>query len=50
VDKTARIWDAATAKEIAVLRGHNHQVSAAGADEPKWRATTPGIAPSAGNQ
>ena len=22
-DKTARIWDAATAKEIAVLRGHD---------------------------
>jgi hypothetical protein len=25
-DKTARIWDAATAKEIAVLRGHDDQV------------------------
>ena len=25
-DKTARIWDAATAKEIAVLRGHEHFV------------------------
>ena len=26
-DKTARIWDAATAKEIAVLRGHDDVVS-----------------------
>jgi WD40 repeat protein len=25
-DKTARIWDAATAKEIAVLRGHDGEV------------------------
>ena len=25
-DKTARIWDAATAKEIAVLRGHDDAV------------------------
>jgi hypothetical protein len=24
-DKTARIWDAATAKEIAVLRGHEER-------------------------
>ena len=24
-DKTARIWDAATGKEIAVLRGHDAQ-------------------------
>jgi hypothetical protein len=28
-DKTARIWDAATAKEIAVLRGHDDAVSSA---------------------
>ena len=25
-DKTARIWDAATGKEIAVLRGHDDSV------------------------
>ena len=25
-DKTARIWDAATGKEIAVLRGHDDAV------------------------
>ena len=28
-DKTARIWDAATAKEIAVLRGHDDAVNSA---------------------
>ena len=28
-DNTARIWDAVTAKEIAVLRGHNRQVFSA---------------------
>jgi WD40 repeat protein len=28
-DKTARIWDAATAKEIAVLRGHDDRVVSA---------------------
>ena len=28
-DKTARIWDAASAKEIAVLRGHDGDVSSA---------------------
>ena len=28
-DKTARIWDAATAKEIAVLRGHENSVNSA---------------------
>ena len=28
-DNTARIWDAATAKEIAVLRGHDYCVSSA---------------------
>jgi WD40 repeat protein len=28
-DKTARIWDAASAKEIAVLRGHTESVDAA---------------------
>jgi WD40 repeat protein len=28
-DKTARLWDAATAKEIAVLRGHDEGVSSA---------------------
>jgi len=28
-DKTARLWDAATAKEIAVLRGHDEYVSSA---------------------
>jgi WD40 repeat protein len=28
-DKTARIWDAATAKEIIVLRGHDGQVFSA---------------------
>ena len=28
-DKTARIWDAATAKEIAVLRGHEGAVNSA---------------------
>src|SRR5436305_10987510 len=28
-DQTARIWDAATGAEIAVLRGHKDQVSAA---------------------
>jgi len=28
-DKTARIWDAATAQEIAVLRGHDHFVHSA---------------------
>src|SRR5262245_62389935 len=28
-DKTARIWDAASAKEIAVLRGHGHYVISA---------------------
>ena len=28
-DKTARIWDAATAKEIAVLRGHESSVTSA---------------------
>ena len=26
---TARIWDAATAKEIAVLRGHDNSVNSA---------------------
>ena len=29
VDQTARIWDAATAKEIAVLRGHTFSVESA---------------------
>ncbi|HEV3193111.1 MAG TPA: hypothetical protein VGY54_21535, partial [Polyangiaceae bacterium] len=29
LDKTARIWDAATAKEIAVLRGHDDIVHSA---------------------
>src|SRR5206468_7156622 len=29
IDKTARIWDAATAKEIAVLRGHTQAVNSA---------------------
>jgi WD40 repeat protein len=28
-DKTARIWDAATAKEIALLRGHDDDVNSA---------------------
>ena len=28
-DKTARVWDAATAKEIAVLRGHESYVTSA---------------------
>ena len=28
-DKTARIWDAASAKEIAVLRGHEGAVNSA---------------------
>jgi WD40 repeat protein len=28
-DRTARIWDAATAKEIAVLRGHDDSVLSA---------------------
>jgi WD40 repeat protein len=28
-DKTARIWDAASAKEIAVLRGHDRGVTSA---------------------
>jgi WD40 repeat protein len=28
-DETARIWNAATAKEIAVLRGHEHFVHSA---------------------
>jgi WD40 repeat protein len=28
-DKTARIWDAASAKEIAVLRGHDGSVNSA---------------------
>ena len=28
-DKTARLWDGATAKEIAVLRGHNNFVTSA---------------------
>jgi WD40 repeat protein len=28
-DKTARIWDAATAKDIAVLRGHENIVTSA---------------------
>ena len=28
-DKTARIWDAATGKEIAVLRGHENDVTSA---------------------
>jgi WD40 repeat protein len=28
-DKTARIWDAATAKETAVLRGHDREVTSA---------------------
>ena len=28
-DETARIWDAASAKEIAVLRGHDSPVSSA---------------------
>ncbi len=28
-DKTARVWDAATAKEIAVLRGHEQRVNSA---------------------
>ena len=28
-DKTARIWDAASAKEIAVLRGHTYYVTSA---------------------
>jgi WD40 repeat protein len=29
MDKTARMWDAATAKEIAVLRGHDDRVTSA---------------------
>jgi hypothetical protein len=28
-DKTARVWDAATGKEIAILRGHDEQVDSA---------------------
>jgi WD40 repeat protein len=28
-DGTARIWDAATAQEIALLRGHDNEVSSA---------------------
>ena len=28
-DKTARVWDAATAKEIAVMRGHGNRVTSA---------------------
>jgi WD40 repeat protein len=28
-DKTARLWDAATAKEVAVLRGHDDSVYSA---------------------
>ena len=28
-DKTARIWDAATGKEITVLRGHENEVTSA---------------------
>ena len=29
VDKTARVWDAATANELAVLRGHEGGVTSA---------------------
>ena len=31
MDKTARIWDAASAKEIAALRGHDDSVSSSSA-------------------
>jgi hypothetical protein len=38
-DKTARIWDAATAKEIAVLRGHDATVATV--DSAAFRPTIP---------
>jgi WD40 repeat protein len=28
-DKTARLWDAATGKQVVVLRGHDEEVSSA---------------------
>jgi WD40 repeat protein len=36
-DQTARIWDGATAKEIAVLHGHECDVHSA-AFSPRWVA------------
>jgi WD40 repeat protein len=39
-DKTARIWDAESGKEIAVLKGHAHSVdSAAFSGDGKWVVT-----------
>ena len=39
-DKTARLWDVATAKEIAVLRGHNNQVHSAAFSPDGTRVVT----------
>jgi hypothetical protein len=48
-DKTARIWDAATGKEIAVLRGHDHNVIYAGFSSDGSRVVTASIDTTARN-
>jgi Novel STAND NTPase 1/WD domain, G-beta repeat len=40
IDKTARLWDAATGKEIAVLRGHDGLVSSAAFSPDGTRVVT----------
>jgi WD40 repeat protein len=39
-DKTARIWDAATAKEIGILRGHRASVRSGAFDPARPRVVT----------
>jgi WD40 repeat protein len=39
-DNTARIWDAASAKEIAVLRGHDNSVRSAAFNPDRSRIVT----------
>src|SRR5262245_44115447 len=42
-DETARIWDAATGKEIAVLRGHRQRVNSAAFSSDGSRIVTGGV-------
>jgi WD40 repeat protein len=39
-DNTARIWDAGSGKEIAVLRGHDRSVTSAALSPNGWRIVT----------
>ena len=41
-DNTARVWDAATAKQLAVLRGHEFWVTSVGF-APMGRASSPQV-------